>query len=140
VAERERPRVDVERPRCPYCHEAVDGDDEKTGCGACMAWHHRGCWMEHGTCSACGALESAGVPGAVARRPVELDAAPVDRRAALASLGVGGGVALFSAAILLSALREASPTEHMASLALAFVVLGLVQLAWGAKVLWGEWS
>lgn len=73
VAERERPRVDVERPRCPYCHEAVGGDDEKTGCGACMAWHHRACWSEHGSCSACGATEAAGAPAPVIVRP---EAAP----------------------------------------------------------------
>ncbi len=50
----EGPRVEVERPRCPFCHEAVGADEPKTACEACMAWHHRACWSDHGTCSACG--------------------------------------------------------------------------------------
>lgn len=50
------PRVVVDSGhRCPYCHEPVLADQEKEACRACMAWHHQGCWAEHGArCAACG--------------------------------------------------------------------------------------
>ncbi len=56
---REQPRVEVERPRCPFCHEGVNPEMAKAACDACMAWHHKGCWGEGGGCSACGARSSA---------------------------------------------------------------------------------
>ena len=47
--------VRVEGPRCPYCHDGVHGEDEKHGCSACMAWHHKECWNEAGNrCATCG--------------------------------------------------------------------------------------
>ena len=46
-------RVEVERPRCPYCHDPIEASARKTGCETCMAWHHRECWEEHAGCSAC---------------------------------------------------------------------------------------
>lgn len=46
--------VRVQRERCPYCHDPVTPADAKRSCEACMAWHHRACWVEHGACSACG--------------------------------------------------------------------------------------
>lgn len=50
------PRVVVDPGhRCPYCHEAVLTDQQKEACRTCMAWHHLGCWTEHGgRCAACG--------------------------------------------------------------------------------------
>lgn len=54
-------RVQVERPRCPYCHDPVaPGGDEAHGCGGCLAWQHRACWEEHGACGACGRAAAAG--------------------------------------------------------------------------------
>ncbi len=54
MIEREQLRLSAER--CPYCHEAVErSDQDKVACNACMAWHHAGCWNEHGACAACGA-------------------------------------------------------------------------------------
>ena len=44
-----------ERPRCPFCHDAIEGEGEKQGCGSCMAWHHTECWAEAGKCASCGA-------------------------------------------------------------------------------------
>jgi len=46
-----------EQAKCPYCHEVVAPADEKAPCLACMAWHHRACRDEHGSCAACGATE-----------------------------------------------------------------------------------
>lgn len=46
--------VNVERPRCPFCHdEVLPTGQEKLACTSCMAWHHQACWQEHGGCSAC---------------------------------------------------------------------------------------
>lgn len=47
-------QVEVQRDRCPFCHDAVSPDQAKTACDACMAWHHKDCWADHGGCSACG--------------------------------------------------------------------------------------
>jgi len=47
-------QVEVQRDRCPFCHDAVRPDQDKTACDACMAWHHKDCWANHGGCSACG--------------------------------------------------------------------------------------
>jgi hypothetical protein len=44
-------RVEI---HCPYCHDMVRMEPEKTACETCMAWHHRGCWDIHGGCSSCG--------------------------------------------------------------------------------------
>jgi len=46
--------VELPRPRCPFCRDEVGPDDPKQACGDCMAWHHGGCWTEHGGCSTCG--------------------------------------------------------------------------------------
>lgn len=47
-------QVQVDGPRCPFCHEALRGEDHKRGCGSCMAWHHAGCLRENGgRCAAC---------------------------------------------------------------------------------------
>lgn len=46
--------VQVQRDRCPYCHDPVAPSQEKLSCDGCMAWHHEECWREHGSCSACG--------------------------------------------------------------------------------------
>ncbi|MCA8921934.1 MAG: hypothetical protein KDD82_09010 [Planctomycetes bacterium] len=55
----ERPlglRILREDPRCPYCHEAVCGEEPQLACNQCRAWHHQACWTEGGSrCSACGA-------------------------------------------------------------------------------------
>lgn len=48
------PQVQVDHPRCPYCHtDVIPGQGEKQSCGECMAWHHQACWDEHSGCSAC---------------------------------------------------------------------------------------
>jgi hypothetical protein len=40
--------------RCPYCHEnVVHKGDQWVLCKGCLAKHHRECWSEHGSCSAC---------------------------------------------------------------------------------------
>ena len=49
--------VNVQRPRCPYCHEDVV-PGEGRGCAECMGWTHDECWEDHGKCPACGAAES----------------------------------------------------------------------------------
>lgn len=41
---------------CPGCDEAVERDQEKRGCEACMAWHHEACYLGkdgRGLCGAC---------------------------------------------------------------------------------------
>lgn len=65
-AERTQPQVQVNRPRCGFCHECVGADDAKQGCPSCMAWSHADCWQEHGGCPACG--EGAPPPRAVQRQ------------------------------------------------------------------------
>jgi hypothetical protein len=42
------------RPTCPYCRGPVGVEARKAACDACLAWHHRECWREHGACTACG--------------------------------------------------------------------------------------
>ncbi|MBL4844711.1 MAG: hypothetical protein JKY65_04225 [Planctomycetes bacterium] len=49
--------------RCPYCHDAITGPGPKTGCEACLAWHHTACFRELGRCGNCSA---AAEPPAVA--------------------------------------------------------------------------
>lgn len=44
--------AEVKFPRCPYCHEQVRRDEEKTACAKCMAWHHQDCWTT--ACASCG--------------------------------------------------------------------------------------
>lgn len=46
-------------PRCPYCHDSITMSAKKTGCEACMAWHHKDCWHELGGCSSCGVQNQA---------------------------------------------------------------------------------
>lgn len=45
--------IQINRPRCPYCHDDIRPDEEKSGCDQCMAWFHRECWNEHGGCTNC---------------------------------------------------------------------------------------
>lgn len=60
-----QPQVQVNRPRCPYCHDDVGPEEEKVGCPSCMAWSHQACWEEAGRCGACNAVSSAvGTPPA----------------------------------------------------------------------------
>ena len=47
-------QVQVQRDRCPYCHDPVAPSQVKLSCDGCMAWHHEECWHGHGACSACG--------------------------------------------------------------------------------------
>jgi hypothetical protein len=135
VTERERPRVDVDRPRCPYCHEAVGGDDEKTGCGACMAWHHRGCWSEHGKCSACGATEAAGALHAPVARPspelARRAVADSDRKGGLVMIAIGVVNVLFFGSLLVWGLREGPRGHDLVGLCLAIIALGVGLAAWG---------
>jgi len=70
-----REGIRVERPRCPYCHGDLDPGQAKHGCEACLAWHHRECWDEHGACSACGARE-ADAPPPARREDAALGGAP----------------------------------------------------------------
>ncbi|MEZ6185516.1 MAG: hypothetical protein R3F62_10970 [Planctomycetota bacterium] len=58
----------VERPRCPYCHDAIEADDAKQPCLACMAWHHAACAAEHPRCAACEAPLSDAAPPRRRRR------------------------------------------------------------------------
>ncbi|MDF1665997.1 MAG: hypothetical protein P1V97_29845, partial [Planctomycetota bacterium] len=54
LVERNQGMVNSTAPRCPYCHDSVTVHSTKQACEACMAWHHKECWQEHGGCSACG--------------------------------------------------------------------------------------
>lgn len=45
--------IQVNRPRCPYCHDDIQPEVEKSGCSQCMAWFHTDCWDEHGGCTSC---------------------------------------------------------------------------------------
>ncbi len=56
--------VQVQHPRCPFCHDPVVPSDGKAACDRCMSWHHVDCWAEGGRCAACGATD-----------PLERDAA-----------------------------------------------------------------
>jgi hypothetical protein len=140
---REAPRVEVEGPRCPYCHESIGADDGKTACEACMAWHHRGCWQEHGACSACGRTASATAPIVVAaprdRRPSARSAAVESRRGERA---VSRSETLDPPApcIRLRCAAEAEPghplcARHRMQDAWVGLAAGLVALAMGAVFL-----
>ncbi|MDF1664995.1 MAG: hypothetical protein P1V97_24750 [Planctomycetota bacterium] len=45
--------IKLNRPRCPYCHDDIQPELEKSGCSQCMAWFHTECWEEHGGCTSC---------------------------------------------------------------------------------------
>jgi hypothetical protein len=46
------------RVRCPYCHDDVLAEaSDWVACAGCLARHHRSCWDEGGSCSACGAAD-----------------------------------------------------------------------------------
>lgn len=50
------PRIGIEGPRCPFCHESLLAEHLKWGCPACMAWQHAACLSENrARCAACGA-------------------------------------------------------------------------------------
>lgn len=61
--------IEVEHPRCPFCHAAVlpGAADQKQSCAECMAWHHAECWATHGGCAACNAAQPATSASARAR-------------------------------------------------------------------------
>jgi hypothetical protein len=43
------------RPRCPYCHSEVTGEEaDLVACSACGTVHHEGCFTEHGRCTVLG--------------------------------------------------------------------------------------
>ena len=50
-------KVEAKHPPCPYCHGPVEPSQIKAACDACMAWHHKECWEEHGACSTCAFAE-----------------------------------------------------------------------------------
>ena len=51
--------VDARALRCPFCHEVVANEGEpRVSCETCSAVHHRACWVEAGSCSACRATLS----------------------------------------------------------------------------------
>lgn len=45
--------IKINKPRCPYCHDDIRAEEEKSGCNQCMAWFHSECWSEHGGCTSC---------------------------------------------------------------------------------------
>jgi hypothetical protein len=64
--------IQVQHPRCPFCHEPVRPEQIKAPCHACMGWNHEACWTEHGGCAACGQKEAGGPTSApVAARSAE---------------------------------------------------------------------
>lgn len=67
--EKSRARIKVDKPRCPFCHEAVDAEEDKRACDACMAWHHAECWTEHGRCATCGLVAYLGLAEAPSPEP-----------------------------------------------------------------------
>ena len=82
------PSVDIDHPRCPYCHAAVKpGDGAKQSCGDCMAWHHSECWQDHGGCSACNQTQPATAPSD--RTGKVLDAPADAVKSGSRALGVG---------------------------------------------------
>jgi hypothetical protein len=43
------------RPRCPYCHTEVSGQEaDLVACSSCGTVHHEGCFTEHGRCTVLG--------------------------------------------------------------------------------------
>lgn len=65
--------------RCPYCHDAIRGEQTKWACVECMAWHHADCHGDHGRCASCG-IEAPATKGAEDRRRVtRLSPTPVTR-------------------------------------------------------------
>jgi hypothetical protein len=79
MSEREKERVRIPGPRCPYCHEDIEASGlDKLACNACMAWHHKACWEEHGHCAACSHRETGLGSSAATERSV---AKPVEKPA-----------------------------------------------------------
>jgi hypothetical protein len=53
------------RPRCPYCHSEVTGQEaDLVACSGCGTVHHEGCFTEHGRCTVLGCDSSKADRGA----------------------------------------------------------------------------
>ncbi|MCO5169496.1 MAG: hypothetical protein M9894_24405 [Planctomycetes bacterium] len=136
MSERTRERIAVDRPRCPYCHEDVGADDEKTACSACMAWHHRACWTEHSACSGCGARESAGavtsVPVAAhGLRPSALRGDPFSRKEGWFIFAVGASNVLLFGGFLIASLLGG---PDLATISVPLLLLGAAFSVWGWRL------
>jgi hypothetical protein len=123
----------VERPRCPYCHGDVLAEEEKQGCTACMAWHHRECWRDAGErCATCGRSEAGPAlvvptaPGVQAVshdthvEPVPIPAAESHAQAPATSAGLERSVSVLGGGCLG-----------------AVTGLGLAGIVWGVFLAWG---
>lgn len=139
MTERARERIEIDRPRCPYCHEDVGPDDEKTACSACMAWHHRACWTEHSACSGCGARESAGAVASESvasygRRPSALRVDPLaaeHRRNGWFIFAVGASNVLLFGGFLVASLLGG---PDLAAVSVPFLLLGATFSVWGWRL------
>lgn len=47
----------VAKPRCPYCHDDIQAEDQKWGCALCMAWHHQSCFDDLNKCATCDSVK-----------------------------------------------------------------------------------
>lgn len=74
----ERIQTKIKRDRCPYCHDDIMPGGDNYACHACLAWHHMGCWKEHGACIGCGNAEIKDYTSGSVGTPMP-EPTPVDR-------------------------------------------------------------
>ncbi|HZV01562.1 MAG TPA: hypothetical protein VFF73_32920 [Planctomycetota bacterium] len=133
-----RHEVKVERPRCPFCHDDVQAEDEKHGCATCMAWHHLECWEESGArCATCGHAELEVLPNEPSEDELEVLPEPAAEYpapgtstgvVALANFyGAIVGMAILFVVIGLGHVLLAVPAGFVAYFLVAFVIWKLLR-------------
>lgn len=93
MSERERPQIEVQSTRCPYCHDSLERGVKPEICPSCHALHHTECWEEYGACSACGgreieqpeALDVKAAAGKITNEERAVEGAPQVQRCAFTS-------------------------------------------------------
>lgn len=96
--------------RCPWCHDAILGDDEVVVCRDCLAAHHEACWAEAACCATCG--RSRGLTGESPRGPRPAAASWVRALAGIAATYLVSGPAAGVVGLGLELLGARSPTTQ----------------------------
>lgn len=115
-----------------------------------MAWHHRGCWAEHGRCSGCEASHAAGAAPVATAPPRPAPAASAgelarpspashhdssQRSAGWFLLVVGGSNVLLFGALFVWSVVVGRASLDFTALCVTFFALGLGLAGWATRLL-----